>query len=288
MKSKILTIFILLFCSSLLVAQKSVTLSDASKMTNANLKSFKKGEIKKVMFMEFFGEFITSKETSSSVMDKRYGSGSGYSVLQGIEVGEDYYETVTNEIYDLVKKIFTENGIEVLDKETLINNPDYIALGLKEEKGTRGYTGGVAKQSVTTEGIKRSVTGMGMFSETLKIMAVSKIKQMVPKIAKDNDCQAALTVTFKFGLGKKNVPTLDFIKIVMDSDVGSSGKGKNEMFFFKKGGVEIFNTKKGLVGSKDFIGDDGEPVLEKYHEEMLGLVSEMTQAYTLLLQDELK
>ena len=73
-------------------------------------------------------------------MEKRWGSGASASttIFQEVELGEDYYETMTNEIYGIVKKIFTDNGIEVLDKETLINNPDYIALGLKEEKGTRG------------------------------------------------------------------------------------------------------------------------------------------------------
>ena len=63
-------------------------------------------------------------------------------------------------------------------------------------------------------------------------------------MASDNNCQAAITVKFKYGLGKKNAPTLDFINMTLDHDVGSSGKGKSEMFFFKKGGIAIFTTKK--------------------------------------------
>ena len=279
----------MLMCVTFLYAQEKVDLSEASKMAQCNLKAFQKAGIQKVMFVEFFGEFITSKETAPSTMEKRWGNqGTLKTLVQEVELSEDYYETLTNQLYVLVKNVFAENGIEVLEKETLINDPIYMELGLKEEKGTRGYTGGVAKKSVTTEGVKRSVSGMGMFSETLKIGAVAKIKKMVPKIASENGCQAAITVKFKYGLGKKNAPTLDFINMTMDYDTGSSGKGKNEMFYFKKGGIAIFTTKKGLVGSTDFDEGNGNLSAEKYHKTMVGLAEKMTGAYSVLLADDLK
>ncbi len=270
-------------------AQESMDLSQAKKMVQSNVKGFQKDGINKVMFVEFFGEFITSKQTAPSTMSARWGnSGTLKTLVQEVEIADDYYETVTNQVFELVSQVFIDNGIEVLDKGLLLENPDYIALGLKEEKGTRGYTGGVTKKSVTTEGVKRSVTGMGMFSETLRIGAVAKIKKMVPKIANDNNCQASLSVKFKFGLGKKNVPTLDFINITMDSNVGSTGKGKNEMFYFKKGGVAIFTTKKGLTGSADFIEADGTYNAEKYHKSMIDMVKTMKGAYSTILKDALQ
>ncbi len=287
MKPKILTLALLLVTTSLVFAQQ-VDLSAASKMAQSNVKAFKKAGINKVMFVEFFGEFITAKETAPSVMSQRWGPSGLKTLVQEVELSEDYYETLTNQIYGIVEKIFTENGIEVLEKEVLINNPDYIALGLKEEKGTRSYTGSVTKKSVTTEGVKRSVTGMGMFSETLKIGAVAKIKKMVPKIANDNGCQAAITVKFKYGLGKKNVPTLNFINLAMDHDVGSSGKGKHQMFFFKKGGIAIFTTKKGLTGSSDFDEGGGKYDAAKYHETMVDMAENMAGAYTVLLKQGLQ
>ena len=74
MKPKILLVSALLMCATFLYAQEKVDLSEASKMAQCNLKAFQKAGIQKVMFVEFFGEFITSKETAPSTMEKRWGN----------------------------------------------------------------------------------------------------------------------------------------------------------------------------------------------------------------------
>ena len=269
------------------ICQDDMNVKEAEKMAKLNAKLLLKYGVKKVMFVEFFGEFITSKETAPGPMESRWSGGPLYKRTQTVEIGGDYYETLTNELYEFVKKVFTDNGIEVLDKEVLINNKNYIDLGLKEEKKTRGYTGGITKKSVTTEGIKRSVTGMGMFSETLKIGAIVKINKMVPQIAKDTDCQASLTVKFKYGMGKKNMPTLDFINITVQSNLGEFNAGQGKKTYAFKNGGDLFITSKGMVGDTDFLKDKGEIDLEKYNETMTGMAQKMTAAYTLLLKNEI-
>ena len=265
---------------------QEMDLSQAAKLAKVNAKALKKAGVKKIMFMEFFGTFVTSQETAPSTMSKQLSSGNLFTHTQDVEISDDYYETATNEIYELVKKIFTDNGIEVLDKSVLLDNEDYIALGLREERERREYTGGVTKQSVTSETIVRSVTGMGMWSETLKIAAVAKIKKMIPKIANDNDCQAAVTVKFRIGMGKKGSPTLESINSTIDYDVDSYGSGKNETFYFKKGGVALFTSNKELKTDPDMIARDGTIDMGKYNQALLEMVQTMATAISLQLHDQ--
>lgn len=269
------------------MCQENMSVKEAEKVAKLNAKLLLKNGVKKVMFVEFFGEFITSKETAPGPMESRWGGGSLYKRTQTVEIGSDYYETLTNELFEYVKKIFTENGIEVLDKEVLINNENYIALGLKEEKKTRAYSGGITKKSVTTEGIKRSVSGMGMFSETLRVGAVMKINNMIPRIAHETDCQASLSVIFKFGMGKKNEPTLDYINIKIQSNLDEFNAGQGKTTFAFKNSGELFTTSKGFVGNTDFQKGKGEIDLTKYNETMIDMVQKMTTAYTVLLKNEI-
>jgi hypothetical protein len=268
-------------------AQNAPDLKTASKMAQINAKVLKKEGVTKVMIIEFIGDFITSKETEPSAMDRRWGSSALFKRTQEITIGSDYYETLTNKVFDIVAGIFEENGIEVLDKNILIENPDYIALGLKEERKTRSYSGGLTKKSVTTEGIKRSASGMGFFSETLKIGAIIKINEMIPKIAHDNGCQASLTVKFKYGMGKKNEPVLEYINIDMKYKLDEVNAGRGTTTFVFKAEGPLFTTTKGIQGSTDFILDKGEVDLEKYEQNMLDMAATMAGAYKVLLRDAL-
>jgi len=291
MKKLISILFSIFFLISLFsFSQSDVDLKTANKIAKVNVKALKKAGITKVMFVEFYGDFVTSKTTAPGVMDSRYGSFYKGTTHEGIEVSDDYYEYLTNEIYESVKQVFIENGIEVLDKSVLLEDEDYIALGLKEEKERREYTGGLGKNSTTMETVRRSVSGMGMWSETLKISAVSKIKKMVPKIASDNGCQAAIITKFRVGLGKKQTPTLEYINSIIDYDLGSysNGKGRGETYFFKKGGIALFTTNKALQAPKNLFNDAGEIKTEKYNDAIMKMVNEMTGAYSAIIKDELK
>lgn len=287
MKSKLSV----LICSLIFVAfslnAQEMNLKEAAKLAKVNAKALNKAGVKKIMFIEFYGDFVTSKETSPSTMANRYGSVNLKPRYESLEISDDYYETATNEIYEIVKEVFTDNGIEVLDKSILLENEDYIALGLKEEKKRREYTGGLTKNSVTSQTVRRSVTGMGMWSETVRIAAVSKIKKLIPKIANDNGCQASVITRFRIGMGKNGAPTLAYLKSVVDYEIGSYGKGEKEAFFFKKGGLEMLNSKSDLKTKNSIVGDNGEVDMELYHSSIMNMVSTMSEAFTVQLKDQL-
>ncbi|PKP32312.1 MAG: hypothetical protein CVU00_11805 [Bacteroidetes bacterium HGW-Bacteroidetes-17] len=288
MKKKILCMMCISFLLSFAgICQDDMSVNEAEKLAKLNAKLLLKNGVKKVMFVEFYGEYITSKETAPGPMESRWSGGPLYKRTQTVEIGGDYYESLTNELYEIIKKVFTDNGIEVLDKEVLLDNENYIALGLKEERKTRAYSGGITKKSVTTEGIKRSVSGMGMFTETLKIGAIVKINNMVPRIAMETDCQASLSVNFKFGMGKKNAPTLDFVNIKIQSDLDEVNAGQGKKSYVFKNSGDLFLTNKGLIGDTDFLKDKGEIDLEKYNKTMIEMAQKMATAYTILLKNEM-
>lgn len=258
----------------------------SKKIAVVNAKNIVKHDVNKIVITEFFGEFVTSKATSPSTFEKMH-SDWYVEKKQSLEMGSDYYESLTNQIYDEVVRVFRDNGIEVLDKAVLIENEDYIALGLKEEKTGRQYTGGVAKQSVTSEVIKRSTSGMGMYSETLKVGAVAKIKAMIPNIAKANDCNGAVMVKFRVGIGKKGMPVLNYIDVKLSSNLAEYKAGKDKFTYaFKSGGVGLFAVKDGLINEADISGTEkGSVDLEKYNAAVMDMVKGLCDAYSFQLSE---
>jgi hypothetical protein len=290
-------VFVTIFIAVFIAANAQVKYNDqdfadigkmAEKIADVNAKYLIKDGVKKVMVMEFFGEFVTSKEVSPSAFEKM--NSNWYTEQKSnIEMGSDYYESITNLIFEKVKKVMNDNGIEVLNKDSLINNPDYISLGLKQEKTGKQYTGGVGKQSTSSEVLKRSVSGMGMFSETLQLMAINKINSLVPKIANDNNCQGAIKVKFRIGLGKKGTPTIDYINVTLDSKIDSYKAGKDKVtYYFKNGGNGICSTKKGLITDADITGSEkGTVDVEKYNAVLLKMADAMCNSYSYLIKQEI-
>lgn len=288
MKKKLSILFCSVISLTFTLNAQEMSLKEAAKIAKVNAKALNKAGITKVMFIEFYGDFVTSKETSPSTMSQRYSSAPGGTYMSSVEISDDYYETATNEIYEAIKKVFTDNGIEVLDKSVLLENEDYIALGLKEEKKRREYSGSVTKKSTVNQTVRRSVTSMGMWSETLKVGAVVKIKKIVPKIAKENGCQAAVITKFRIGMGKKGSPTLESLNTTMDYGIDSYGKGDKETFFFKKGGLALFTANQTLKSDSDLFGKKGTADASTYHSNIMEMINHMSKAYSIQLKDQLE
>ena len=252
----------------------------AKKMINANLKNLKKHGVNKVAIIECWGEFLTSREVEAGAFEKRHSAWTTKS-KSTIELGSDYYETAANMIFELTKEIFEENGIEVLPKEILIENPDYIELGLKEEKKTRGYTGGVGKKSVTTKGIKRSTSGMGMITGVFSaINATVKLSQLIPKIVHDTGSNGTVKVSFYIGKAKKGAPILSSYNIILDSNLKETKAGKGKVGYYLGSSATILSMKKPIESVADIRGEKkGSVDMEKYHTELSNILNSVADMY---------
>jgi hypothetical protein len=296
MKNLAILLVLCIFSLNLLNAQEkfdSVKFSDikkvAEKVAEVKTKALVKYNVKKVMFAECYGEFTTSKETSPSAFEK-VNTSSYFVRTSTLEMGSDFYETLTNLVFEEVKKVLTENNIEILDKETLINNPDYIELGLKEEKSAKRYTGGVTKQSTSSEVVIRSVSGMGMYSNTARLTAINKINSMLPKICNDNGCQAAVTVKFRVGMGKGGRPVLDELNVWIHTNIKEYNAGRGKVSYaFNIGNEPIMTTKKGIASEADISGaEKGSVDTKKYLDSFYQIIDGMCRSYSYLLKENMK
>jgi len=239
-------------------------------------KRFFESDVKRVIITEFFGEFVVSQSTEPSAFEKNHSD--WYTVRKSeVEIGSDFYETVVNQVYYEFVKLLTECGYEVVHKDTLIENPDYIAVGLKEVKTGRQYSGGIAKESTSAQVIKRSASGMGMFSESLNVPQVGKINQILPKIAYDNKADAAIMVKFRIGMQSSGKPSLDYFNTYANTNIVISGSGKNTYYFFKKT-YGSFNSANQLTNDAP-VFSGGQVDIEAYNNSMMDMVKGMMQAF---------
>jgi len=260
----------------------------AKKLVEANLKNLKKHGVTKVVIIECYGEFLTSREVEAGAMEQRHSNWTTKSTST-IELGSDYYETVANYMFETTKKLFEENGIEVVSKEVLIENPDYIELGLKEEKKTRGYTGGVTKKSVTTEGIKRSTTGMGMVTGLFSAIGQTvKLSQLIPKIVYDTGSNATVKVNFYVDKAKNGAPILSSYNIILDSDLKTAKAGKGKVTYYLGASVTALSLKNGVMSMEDISGaEKGSVDMEKYHNALSEIVESVEKYYSFSIKEAL-
>jgi hypothetical protein len=83
----------------------------SKKLANENAKNLKKHGVKKVLIVECYGEFLTKEEKADAYNDFAWDGGTTYT--SEIQLGSDYYETVANMVYEMVKTMFEKNGNEV-------------------------------------------------------------------------------------------------------------------------------------------------------------------------------
>ena len=256
------------------------------KVVKADLKNLTKHGINKVVVIECWGEFLTSKSVEASTFEKRHSAWTTKSTST-IELGSDYYETAVNYVYELSKELLESNGIEVVPKATLIDNADYIELGLKEEKKVRGYTGGVGKKSVTTESLKRSTTGMGMITGVFSaIKQTVKLSQLVPKIVHDTGSNGTLKINFHIGKAKNGAPILTSYNIILGSNLKEAKAGKGKVSYYLGAEATILSTQTPIVSQADVSGSErGSVDLDKYHSALTELLVAVSDLYSYSLKE---
>ncbi len=124
---------------------------------------------------------------------------------------KDYYSVTVDQVYELSKKIFLHNGIEVISKDLVGNHEIYKDFEFAEEKKIKGYTGGMFKDSVVKRGMKRSTTGLGLFPAGLKLI---KVEKNLPKLAHDLGADAAVRILFYIDKGKKGVADFELFQSI--------------------------------------------------------------------------
>jgi hypothetical protein len=259
----------------------------ASKLVDASLKNLKKHGIKKVVIMECYGEFLTSKETADAFNNFSYAGGG--STLDSMMLGGDYYRNVADYVYDQVKKEFEDNGIAVVVKDSVINNPAYADVGLKAEAKGGGYThGGMTSRAKITQTAKASTTGMGLFPTSITgIGATVKLRKVVPQIIRENGSDAALRISFFVDKGDHGTPVLSKLTITMSSNLDSAnaGKGKKD-YYFKSENDQILAMKKAVTSTVDIRGaEKGTVDMGKYNSALTEIIQGVSSLYTGSIRD---
>lgn len=239
-------------------------------------------KVNKIMMEECYAEIQINQALASSdykVMIAKAGSLDNYmKEITGLEVslGADFYETLMNFVYVRLKKMFYENTIELLDVNRLINSPEYIAEKLNRPLPVEIYSGaGIGPYEVNVP-FKSSVTGMGMFSDTWSKQDSLKLYNVLPKIAYDTKCNAAIRVKIKIGTTANGNATLERFDIFLDSNPASYKSGKTMLYKFKNLDAKIASLKKPIVGTAQVI--NGTTIdMDAYTRELTGILSSVIE-----------
>ena len=91
----------------------------AQKLVEANLKNLKKHGVTKVVIIECYGEFLTSREVEAGAMEQRHSNWTT-KTTSTIELGSDYYETVANYMFETTKNFSRRTGSKLFPKKYLL------------------------------------------------------------------------------------------------------------------------------------------------------------------------
>lgn len=254
-------------------------------------KYLKKYNVKKIGIMEFYVEFLQSREVQESTFDAMHGSdvsrvfGPQTVRKESLKFSGDYYKDAVAMMYEIIATELAKSGFEVIPKDEMGNDPAYKKLELATEVEGGGYKGGVYQQGVTTQTVKLSVDGLGLLPEHMGvggIMAAMKknndIKAFKGKTAKDKGLDAMAQIYIFVDKGEDGVPLINSFNIIFD--VGPDND-PNYPYFKEEKGTRI-NLEKPLVSEAD-IGGTGKNSIDatKYNTalfEMVGAIAKMSGA----------
>ncbi|MBP7653521.1 hypothetical protein KA977_08865 [Candidatus Dependentiae bacterium] len=260
----------------------------SGKLTDNNFSDLKKWNVSNIVIVECAGEFLQSKEVTSSVFSQRT-TGTISTKTSTIHLGNEYYNSVINRFYDMIKNVFEENGFQVVPKENLTSLERYKSLELDFEKTTKGYTGSILSDGVTKKGIKVSAENLGLFP-TNPFKAI-KLAGRLAELTNDAKANAAMKISFYIDKGKKGAPVLKSLDIVLFADlrgieVGFEGN-KKMSYSFHRQNETIFKIKKPMVNLIDISGEEkGAVDMEKYDKGLMELISAAVDMMKFTLQKE--
>ncbi len=240
---------------------------------NINAKKLKKLGIKKLVILECYGEYVTSKEITNSANDQRY-TGWIRTNTDTLEFDKDYYTVTSNMVYEAVKEAFEENGIEIVSKADLQANEIYSAFNLEEEKEGRGVTAGMYKPTTVELTQTVSTTGLGIFpmSPLKRIKLVGNLGEITNGVGAEGFVQ----VKFKIGKNKKDQPILETFDIILSADlrgteVGFKGHKKMRYDFYMQW-HQLLKLDKAIESQDPVRADKNSPFDFAMYDKALGSI----------------
>lgn len=248
----------------------------AKKYVGANAKKIGDLKGKKLIVVECVGEFMQERKTIDA----------GWTTSTStISLNDEYYVRTTDRVFDIVSKVFEDNGITVAAKEELLNNPTYQELDLKSEKGTKGYKGGIGKQGKETKGVKVSTTGLGVFT-TFGMFGVLK---RLPSILHETGADGSIRIAYYVDKGKNGAPVLTKFSVTYDGDLleqkaGFKGREKTT-YYTKTQNANLFSLKKGLASQVEVRGEErGSINMEAYDASLMEMIQTVAGMFNASLQ----
>jgi len=244
--------------------------------------------VKKLVILECYGQYVTSKEVTDSVASQRSAMRTAasqgrmfYNVrtkVDTLEIDKDFYTNTSNRLYQAVKEAFEGNGIEIVSPAEVQQNQAYQDFNLAEEKEGRGVTSGVYKPTVVEKSQKVSTTGLGLFPSSLKMI---KVVMNLGEITHNLGAEGFLQVNFKVDKGKESKPILQEFNILLSTDlraqeVGFEGNKKFRYDFYTQW-QPIVTLKNPLISSDDVLESKKGPLdIAKYDKALMDMLYTVT------------
>ncbi|MFH2138378.1 MAG: hypothetical protein ABII88_07690 [Candidatus Omnitrophota bacterium] len=272
-------------------AKFSDTEKIARKIAKANVKILKSKNIKKLVILECYGEFVTSKEVSAGAFASRAAARSAAN--QGrqfyttttktstLDLDKDYYTNTVNRVYDIVTEIFKDNGIEIISTEEVGQNELYQTFNLAEEKAGRGVKSGMMSDTVVTKTQKVSATGLGLFPGPLGMI---KVAMNVAEITHELGADGFLQINFRVDKGSGGTPILQSFNVLLSADirgqeVGFKGNKKMRYDLYTQW-LPILEMPLPIMNIADIAGPEkGSIDMSAYDKALMDVINSVGAAY---------
>ena len=196
------------------------------------------------------------------------------------KIGEDYFETALDVVYNRFNKMLSDNGLFPVEKEDVINNPTFVKNEL-QKKDYKEYTGGKISDYATGNEFIACSSGMNPLPVGLDYNSAEEFNQELAKIGNDNEAEAALKIHIGLTIDENGAILLTKYNVLMDTWISAYKKGTETKYKWKMLDTKLFELKSEIEGST------GHEDLDSLDTELIHIFDTITEMYSFALSSHL-
>lgn len=196
------------------------------------------------------------------------------------KIGEDYFESTLDVLYNRFNKMLSDNGLFPTEKTNVISNETYLENELGKVNYSE-YDGSEISNFSEDSKFIVSSSGMKPLPKDMDYNATEEFNQELAKIASDNKVDAALKIHIDISIDENGKILLNKYEVSMDTWLTSFKKGSETIYKWKLIDTELFNLKTEIQGSKSH--ED----LNSLDTELINILDTVTEMYSYVLSSYL-
>jgi hypothetical protein len=221
----------------------------SSRLIKADLDNLARYNVSKVVIFECNGKYTVSRATAPGAwegMDMTRYERRDRTTMQDTGLNQQHLSDLTADVYDRVRQMLEQNGIQVVPMEEVQRNAAYMALEQRMTEVDRDQNKryGIFDKNITTRTITVPAAGMRMFpTNFFKEVAQMRLMQRRGQILQDTGAQAFVKVEFTVDQSRDFKPILKDFNMDFDTNLKRMNLPGTEVGFTTEAKASIHTTQ---------------------------------------------